>query len=280
MPRTINAVIEAIKSKQQNIPIELYRVFLDEQTLYLAMYPQSIDFFDENNGSKTYIAAALSRSAISTNIDMQVDMTTVTIDNVTKEMSAYVASTEFRGRKMEIIKIFLDDYSSPEDGVLLFSGTMDEPALTEQTMTVSVVGELDTLNKKLPGRSFSTQCTWLDGFGGEACGFNVPVKSGVIDRVGDDNLTINDANITEEANYWKYGYIRVGNERRYIQESGAGYVRIDYPFSSEVASQSYSLHAGCDKTYDGGHGCSFWGNTKYYGGFLSIPKNSDVREFN
>lgn len=280
MPRTINAVIEAIKNKKHNIPIELYRVFLDEQTLYLAMYPQSIVFFDENNNPKTYMAAALSRSAIRTNTEMQVDMTTVTIDNVTKEMSAYIASTEFRGRKMEIIKIFLDEYSSPENGVLLFSGTMDEPALTEQTMTVSVVGELDTLNKKLPVRSFSTQCTWVDGFGGEACGFNVPKKTGVIDIVGVDNLTIKDANITEKENYWKYGYISVGNERRYIQESGSGFIKIDYPFSSDVSKQSYTLQAGCDKTFDGGHGCLFWGNTQYYGGFLSIPKNSDVREFN
>jgi hypothetical protein len=38
------------------------------------------------------------------------------------------------------------------------------------------------------------------------------------------------------------------------------------------------MEAGCNKSYDSGHGCTHWSNTDYYGGFLSIPKIKDIRE--
>ena len=36
----------AEKSKEENCPVELYQVYLDEETIYLAMCPQDIEFFD------------------------------------------------------------------------------------------------------------------------------------------------------------------------------------------------------------------------------------------
>jgi phage-related protein len=268
------------------------------------MYPVDIEFFDENGNSQTYTAAALSRSTIETNIDTKVDQCEVSIDNVTREMSAYIANTEFVGRRMKIIKVFLDadrnvqnlaivgraawsqlvesvegaGLEYPENAIPIFDGIMDAPRINQYQMTVTVVSKLDTLDRKLPARTFQVQCPWQFG-DAETCGATVPEKAGIIDSLSTDHLTIYDANIIEEVGYWEHGEIAVGNEIRIITESGDGYVKVEYPFSADVeAGNSYIMKAGCDKSYDGGHGCTYWGNTQYYGGFLSIPKIRNIRE--
>jgi hypothetical protein len=278
MPRTINAVIENLKDEPYNMPIELYQIFLDEETLYLAMYPEDIEFFDENGDPQTYTAAALSRSTIETNTDTQVDQCEVQIDNVTREMSAYIANTEFVDRELAIWKVFLEDLSDPQNYVEIFRGKMDAPKINQYQMSVAVVSRLDTLDRKLPARTFQVQCPWQFG-DSDTCGATVPEKTGTIDSISSDHMTMNDSDITESIGYWEHGEITINNEKRIITESGSGYVTVEYPFSADVeAGDNYEMQAGCNKSYDGGvNSCSGWGNTDYYGGFLSIPK-TNIRE--
>jgi phage-related protein len=301
MPRTLSEDMIDQKNEEYNRPVELYQIFLDEGTLYLAMYSKDIEFFDENGNPQTYTAAALQRDPVNTNTDTKVDTTRVTIDNVNKEMSSYIAHNEFVGRRIRILKVFLDADKTVttisiigraefdqlldnfegvglryyENHIVIFDGYMDEPKINQYSMSVSVVSKLDTLDKRLPGRTFQVKCNWV--FGGEECGVSVPTKSGNIDSIS--GITINDTDITEESDYWKHGTITVGNESRIITGSGSGYVEVEYPFSTDVgAGDSYDMKAGCDKSYNSGHGCSFWNNTQFYGGFLSIPKIKDIRE--
>ncbi|MCF8002446.1 MAG: hypothetical protein K9K76_11410, partial [Halanaerobiales bacterium] len=69
MPKDINSVIETLKDNPENMPFEIYQIYLDEETLYLACFPEDIQFFDENGNPQTYYAAALSRQAVSTKTD-------------------------------------------------------------------------------------------------------------------------------------------------------------------------------------------------------------------
>lgn len=304
MPRTLSPDVIAQKDKEYNRPVELYQIFLDQETLYLAMYPENIEFFDERGNPQTYYAAALSRTTIETNTDTKVDQCEVTIDNVTREMSAYIAHTEFVGRRMRILKVFLDadrnvqnlailgrtvwsqlvesvegaGLEYPENAIPIFDGIMDAPRINQYQMTVTVVSKLDTLDRELPARTFQVQCPWAFG-DQETCGVAVPTKTGTIESISADYMTIYDADITEAAGYWEHGEIEIGSESRIVVESGAGYIKVEYPFSADIqAGNSYEMRAGCDKSYDGNHGCQYWGNTQYYGGFLSIPKIRDIRE--
>jgi phage-related protein len=265
------------------------------------MYPEDIEFFDENGNQQIYTAAALQRDSVRTNTDTKVDTTQVTIDNVNKEMSSYIAHNEFVGRRMKILKVFLDADKTVktisimgrtefdqlldnfegggleyyENHIVIFDGYMDKPQINQYSMSVSVVSKLDTLDKRLPGRTFQVKCNWV--FAGEECGKTIPTKSGTIDNIS--GATINDSDITETSDYWKHGTITVENESRIITGSGSGYVEVEYPFSTDVAAgDSYDIKAGCDKSYNSGHGCTFWINTQFYGGFLSIPKIKDIRE--
>ena len=295
MPRTLSQDMIDQKNKDYNRPVELYQIFLDEETLYLAMYPYDIEFFDEEGNPVTYHASALKRSPAETNIETKIDQCNVTIDNVTREMSAYIANTEFVNRRMRILKVFLDamlgnaafeqevenvenaglEYA--ENHVVVFDGVMDSPKITQHQMAVTVVSRLDKLDRKLPARTFQTSCPWV--FGDESCGYNVPTSTGNIDSISQDYLTINDSAITESSNYWKFGEIEIGKETRVITESGNGYVKVEYPFPASVeAGDSYELTAGCDKSKTGGHGCDFWNNFDFYGGFLAIPRIKNIRE--
>ena len=278
MPRTLSLDVLAEKDKSYNRPIELYRIYLDEATLYLAMYPKDIDFFDEQGNPQTYYAAALERSAVETNIDTKIDQCKVTIDNVTREMSAYIAATEFVGRRMQIFKVLLDaNMTNPNNKIIVFDGIMDSPKINQYQMAVTVVSKLDKLDRKLPARTYCTNCPWI--FGGEECGVTKPTITGVIDSIGVNYLTINSASITGVAGYWNFGEITISKETRQIEDSGPGYVTVEYPFSTDVeVGGSYTIVAGCDKSYDAGHGCTFWSNTDFYGGFLAIPKIRNIRE--
>jgi len=291
------------KDKLYNRPIELYRVFLDQETLYFADYSQDIDFFDEQGNPVTYISFPIKRESINTEVDNKVDSVSVSIANANKEISSYIAHTEFQGRKMQIIKVFLDangtvinagiasrggfeqlvesiemaGLNDPANENIIFEGYMDAPSVNQDAMSVNVVSTLDTLDKELPARNYTIHCGWKFG-DASTCGISVPSKTGTIDSISSDYMTINISAITEANNYWKYGNVTIGNENRRISESGTGYLKVEYPFSNSVTDgDGYTLKAGCDKSFDSGHGCTFWSNTDYYGGFLSIPALKDIR---
>lgn len=295
---------DALDQKEQlyNRPVELLRVFLDQETLYLAQFQEDLEFYDESGVPQTYRAFNWSRGKINTSPDTSVNNVDISIANVNKEMSSYIANTDFQGRRLQVLKVFLDadrevinatmpalasftetaddqEFAGLEDAtnaIIMFDGVMSSPSVNEQEISISVSDRLDTLDKQLPRRSFSVQCNWR--FGSEECGVTTPTKASTIESMSSDHLTINDSSITEGAGYWEHGNITIGNETRYIEESGAGYVKVAYPFPADVvAGDSYSLEAGCDKSYNQGHGCIFWNNTQFYGGFRNVPNIEDIR---
>src|SRR5690606_28321602 len=132
--RQLSPPVASEKDKDTNRPIELYQVYLDEVTLFFAAHDQDVEFFDEQGAPVTYYALGLSRTAIRTNVETKVDECTVSLDNVTRGMSAYVAHADFNGRRCKIIKVFLDLLDDPAHAVTVFDGIMDAPALTEKAM--------------------------------------------------------------------------------------------------------------------------------------------------
>jgi len=293
------------KDKDYNRPIELYEIYLDEETLRFCNFNKNIDFYDQQGNPAVFYAAPIKRSQISKSDDGKVDEVSLSIANANKMMSSYVAHTKLQGRGVSIYKLFLDadqevtsvaifgrggykekanvdmaGLLSPDNAVELFSGEIDSFSVTSEAISISVTSKLNTLDKELPNRIYNTNCTWPAGFGGESCGYDVPIKSSTIDSISSDHMTIYDDAITEESDYWKYGYVKINGESRFIEESGAGYVKLEYPLPADaVAGDDYSLKAGCDKGYSTPHGCQYWGNEQFYGGFLSIPRIRDIRNY-
>lgn len=282
MPRTLSQDVLDQKDRDYNRPVELYQIKLDAETLYFAMYPEDVEFFDENGNPQTYYAAAISRDAVKKDNQTNPNTSQITFDNVVRDFSAYIANTDFVGRKVTIWKVFLDadrnvvaglDYSN--NYVEIFTDAIiDSVSIDEYNLTATIVSNLDSLDVELPGETYQVNCRF--DFGGEACGVNIPTKSGQIDSIS--GSIINDSSIAEEADYWECGTIEVNDESRKIVASGNGFVELEYPFGSAQTGDSYDMRADCDYSYDAGHGCTFWNNTQFYGGFLDIPKIRNIRE--
>jgi len=299
MPRTLSQDVLDQKDRDYNRPVELYQIKLDAETLYFAMYPEDIEFFDENGNPQTYYAAAISRDAVKKDNQTNPNTSQITFDNVVRDFSAYIANTDFVGRKVTIWKVFLDadrnvvnlsmiglesEQEILEEGAgldyrnnyveIFTDAIIDSVSIDEYNLTATIVSNLDSLDVELPGETYQVNCRF--DFGREACGVNIPTKSGQIDSIS--GSIINDSSIAEEADYWKYGTIEVDDESRKIVASGNGFVELEYPFGSAQSGDSYDMQADCDYSYNSGHGCTFWNNTQFYGGFLDIPKIRNIRE--
>ena len=155
---------------------------------------------------------------------------------------------------------------------------MDSPTITQHSMSVNVVSELDTLDVRLPRRKFQTQCNWE--FGSEECGIDVEqyIQEGTIDSISSDDLTVTDAARTEPDDYWKYGILTIGEEEQLVRSNSNGNIVVEFPFVDAQAGDSYQIEPGCSKARDDNqNGCSRYNNTDRYGGFVSIPRLRDPR---
>ena len=106
--RSISAAIEAEKNKRANIPIELYQIYLDDVTLYLATWPYPVQFYNEAGQPELYVGAALTRRPIKHSNTLEVDRFRVQLDNVGLDWSGLAANYELQGKKIVIWKIFLE----------------------------------------------------------------------------------------------------------------------------------------------------------------------------
>jgi len=260
---TVDAETEA--QSPENRPIELYEVYLDQSTLYLTTHDQNVEFDDE-----VWIALGLQRSPIRTNVETRVDECTVSLDNVTRELSALIAQTEFVGRRMRIQKVFLDLLDDPMHAVVVFDGFMDEPVISQEVLRVTVRSRMDTLTVQTPRRTYRRLCNWK--FGSPECGIDIAsvTVSGTVDSVSQDGLTITDSDRNEAEGHFVDGVMTIDGESRLVVASDEGEITLEYPFTEDVTGKSYTLRRGCNKSYDESCVARF-NNGANFGGFVSVP---------
>lgn len=290
MVRSISSAIEAEKDSVANIPTELYQIFLPDNTLYLAVWPHSLDFYNEDGGTQTYSAAAISRQAVKKTKDLSVDRLKVSIDNVNQEWSAYAANYDLSNVKVTIWKVFLERTSDGSGGyeysiigdfndkVEMFSGYIDNPQIDESKIVVTLKSPLDTLDERLPRRKFTVRCPWR--FGSEECGKTPPTQSGSISSLSSDHTVVTLDTLSDTN--WNHGTIKVGEYSRQIinYDLSANTITLEFGLPADVSSgDSYTLTAGCSKVRDdSSEGCEYWANKENYGGFPAIPEIRNIRE--
>ena len=276
MVRPLSQDVSIESKKQENRPVELYAIYLDEETLYLAAHDRNVQFFDEEGTPTLYYASAIRRSAIRTNVESRVDECSVSLDNVTREMSAYMAHNEFRGRRLRIIKVFLDHLDDFANHVIIFDGVMDAPSANQSMMTVAVTSRLDTLNIRVPRRIYQRLCGWK--FGGVECGVDLATitVSGTVQGIETDGRKLTLSGRSEASGYFEDGVLTVDGLSRKVVKSNGAQFEVEYSFPADVVGKPYSLRRGCNKDYD--TGCVRFNNQARFGGFLSVPSEKDVKE--
>lgn len=279
--RDINGVVTAEIIKSYNRPLELYIIFLRDFTLYLASNDTDVDFFAwdstteaTSSTAQTYSALAITRQDISSHADNKIDTVQLTLDNVNRAMTVYLAENDFRGRRLIILKVFADLLSDKDNYVQIFDGLMDSFAVNEQSAAFSATTRLGNLDMQIPRRMYQASCNWT--FGDDFCTYAIEAN-GVSGQTVDSGSTAGvliDASRAEADNYWRFGTIQVTsgvnkNMKRRIASSSGTRMTFDITFPSGLETGStYTLHRGCPKTH---LWCSGLNNLDNFGGFPTIP---------
>jgi len=267
--RGLNTALATEIAKGANEPIELYQIYFDEDTLYLAAYNADINFFNEAGTPTTYYGTGISRSPIRTNVDTRVDQCTVSLDNVSRELSALAAHTKFANRRLKIIKVFKGLLDSASNHIVIFDGIMDAPVITQEALGVTVTSRLDILGVYTPRRTYQRHCGWQ--FGSSECGVAATKVIGTVSAISGTSLTLGGR--TEASNHFKDGVLTIGNESRRIISSSAGSITVEFAFDRAKVGNTYSLRRGCDKVYETCQ--NRFSNGARFGGFRSVLSDRD-----
>lgn len=282
MSRSINSTVTTEIQRAYNRPIELYILFLRDFTLYLASNDTDVQFYawDTDNETtstsvaQTYTAIGISRDDIKSHADSKIDSVRLTVDNVNRAMTTYLANNDFRGRRLIILKVFADLLEDNANYIQIFDGLMDSFAVSEMSAIFTATTRLGNLDMQIPRRRYQASCNWT--FGDEFCTYDIDATSivGALADAGSTSGTLVDAERTEPDGYWRFGTIEItagvnnGMKRRVASSSGSQ-ITFDITFPSGIsAGTAYTLKRGCSKTH---LWCSGLANLDNFGGFPTIP---------
>lgn len=279
--RDLSANITSEKEQDQTRPVELYDIYLgsqtavDDDTLFFAVCPETVPFWDIEDTPQDYLPIGIKRSAIKHNMDLAVDYFNAGIDNVNRAVGALIAGVDFRNKRVILRSVFLDKLESSDDATMLFDGVIDKPSITETSMGIQVVSRLDL--KKKTGRLYQLMCGWI--FGGTYCGFDRSSTSetGNVETNSTTSVIYDPTNRTEADDYWNDGIIEFtagvnnGQKRRVTDfDNATGAITIDIVLpSTPIIGDNYTIYQGCDKTLSICN--SRFSNRVNYGGFHCLP---------
>lgn len=284
--KTLSTPFKVRASGESCQPIELYDLYLDDTTLHLVNYDKNISFYDVDGNVQTYTAVSVGRETYERTVENPINSIALGIANVDRSMSAYLASHEFRGRRVIIRKAFADNLTSSGDVAVIFDGVMDTPAASEQTVQINAVDRIGTLKRECPRRWYQLMCN--NKFFDEQCSYGK--SSGDIYATqnyscfsGCTNTAVKSTSLIQADNYWKNGEILItsgqnGRKKRKIvlsnQASTIVNLDISLPFTP-ASGDTFTISRGCDKTR---LQCSGdFNNDANFSGYPTIPQEMIMR---
>ena len=288
--KTLSTSFRSTASGDSNQPLEIYDLYLDDRTLHVVNYNKNIDFFDIEGNVQTYTAIPVGREAYERTVENPINSIVIGIANVDLSMSSFLASNEFRGRRIIIRKVFADQLTSSGDVSILFDGVMDSPAASEESVQINAVDRIGSLRREVPREWYQLLCNRK--FGDEACFYGrtsgdmySTVKGFTSGGISGDStaLIIKSAYFTQADNYWKDGDLQMTSgvaaifRRKIISNTqSAKSVNLDISLPSVPNSgDSFNIRRTCDKT---AFRCSGdFTNGANFLGFPTIPQSMVVR---
>lgn len=277
MSKTIDAAVLAKATASENQPVYLLELELDSGTLYLCDSPDNVTF---PTGGNLYLSWGFSFDGVQSTVTGEIDRVTFAFDNTDLSFRAYTDTDEFQGRRLTLRRIFADLLGSGDYSVVLFTGTMTAPELSDQSVTVRVNSPLYALNGTIPRRRYQENCHWR--FDGTECrgggGSLAGEVTGATADSGSSTTSLVDAARSEAADYWLYGTVEMTDgtaanigEIRTISASAVGTITLLTPMPSAIAAgDEYTIRRGCNKS-------SRWCSVKHdnwanFGGFVAMPQ--------
>jgi len=172
MVRELDAEFLEQAESEANKPITLYEVNIVEAgtvasggeapsaqvatVVRLAQYDSDVVF-----GGATYTAYPAMRSTISNNNSGKIVGITITVGNISREWSAYIANYDIRGNLVRVRLVFSDTISD-SDAYLDDVFYIDTYSANATSVTISCKSKLDIMDAVVPNRDFSREtCPWV-----------------------------------------------------------------------------------------------------------------------
>ena len=244
--------------------LELYNFYLPYGSLYVVACDQSITY----NGQE-YMAVPIERDKVTANNDLKIDNTKLTISNVDDAFTAALYSGfDFRGRNCEIFQIPYPDGLTDNTLIKYVAwGYLDSPMITKDgTFSVEVCAPVPNLEN---ARTLGLTCD-AEFADQDSCMASLDTQTGTV-----QSGTTTGSIVIQQSradNYWNNGIITCGYESRQIESSTGNTIKLRYPFTNMPTS--YTIHCGCDKTWQS---CNAHGQQTKFGGYLGIPYTEVIR---
>ncbi len=166
MPREIDATFKQEKAKRENTPIFLYTLekYDGANDLCLAGFDEDVIY----NGI-TYSRFPITHEFVGENNQGQIDQVKVRLANVSRLIQLYLEQFDFRGKKVTIRMIWLDQLSDP-DAFMDDIFYIDSYTADQNNVEFTLTGKFDVLGVDLPARRYSRNyCSWK--FKSAECGY-------------------------------------------------------------------------------------------------------------
>lgn len=213
MAKDLNAGIITELDAQQKRPRILVTLIDANQyvTLRYVLAESNITF---PNGGTTWTAKTMDFPGVSQSIEGQIDRLVIKLDDVARDVSAYIDTFNFKGGELKVWRIYMDSTTglAPADGSFydeLFEGKIDtiDDINYEWVVLNGTIGK--PLVRKTLTKTFNKECDHI--YGDVEC--NVDGNSSLVRAKGradsGSNTTLVDANLWQKDDYWNSGQILI-----------------------------------------------------------------------
>jgi hypothetical protein len=258
------------KNKTESAGILIFvDIYLDSGALHFVHNDINVAFFDPDGAVTTYNALKMVREKRQESMDLKIQTLVAGLDNVDQAMSVYIASQDFRDRRIVIRGCFRNLLDDVDNAWLIFDGFMDKPQFSKAEFRVELVPRLGRGSIAV-NLGIKQQLLCILPFAETAgldCAYDIApatLKDTKTAQTVDSGATgyIIDAARIEADDYWNFGYVTFANDTlttalrgivRQIKDFIAADDKVLFAIALPAAPQAgdtYSIERGCDHTLD------------------------------
>ncbi|MFA5143980.1 MAG: phage BR0599 family protein [Candidatus Omnitrophota bacterium] len=283
-PLSPNTITEKNKPESEDI-LSFVDIFLEGETLHFVNNAVNLNFFDLDGNPALYQGLKMTREKKEDSMDMEIQTVSAGLDNVDRGMSSYIASKDFRDRRIVIRACFRNLISDGANAWKVFDGFIDKPNISEHDFTIELVPRLGrgTLNSKI---GVKQQLPCRLPFAGAKCAYGKDpevLKDEKTAQIVDSGTTgyIVDSARIEADDYWNFGFVTFALDTltvalrgitRMINDFVSAECKIHFKIALHIAPQAgdtYKIERGCDLTLDSCQ--NKFNNDVNYGGIHTLP---------
>ena len=232
----------------------------------------------------TYTPLSWGRGQKTAAVDRSTDSLSLELDDISQTLGVLVSKMLLSGAKARVVRTFVGSMGVTDAFQVIFLGKGKTPEFNEGRMGWELVSYINVFNTETPRRLLQRACNYQ--FGDVSCKAVLTsaanTKTGTAGASSSATCLVDAAVLTQaDADYWDVGWVEVtsgpdtGVRRPILRfDPATDSVYFRYPFPSTLASKTYKIVRGCNKTKvdcDTRHD-----NLINYGGFAEVPRRPNV----